>query len=217
MKSITFILIQLWLLGFSISLITNIIQGADTFYFVSFIALGFNATILLAERIVTKQKEKEEKERQTILSFVFVQKTLIHFGITVWLIIIYLSFIWNWGELDGNKTYLDCALLAFSVNLLVVISELLIKWQRRLSLLDAKEDHDFGWEILRFIKNMSLLLITILLGAIWLGFVYGAIEGSPLYRNTTLIAFAVYLLIVLSENGAYIEKRIRHVLGREKS
>jgi len=212
MKSITFILVQLWLLVFSLSIVFSVIEGDMAFYIISFLVLGFNATILAAEYIGTRKKDVAE--RQAIISVASVQRTLIHLGVTVWLVVIFLSFVWGWGNLEGDKAFQDCALLAFSVNLLVVIAEVLIKWKHKLSLLDEKGAAIFGGEILLFIKNMSLFFITILLGATWLGFVYGVIDGPDVYRNLTLVAFGVYLLIVLSEKGDPLEEWIRKVVKK---
>lgn len=212
MKSITFLLVQLWLLVFSLSIVFSVIEGDMAFYIISFLVLGFNATILAAEYIGTRKRNVAE--RQAIISVASVQRTLIHLGVTVWLVIIFLSFVWGWGNLEGNKAFQDCALLAFSVNLLVVIAEILIKWKHKLSFLDEKGAANYGREILLFIKNMSLFFITILLGATWLGFVYGVIDGPNIYRNLTLVAFGVYLLIVLSEKGGPVEEWIRKVVGK---
>jgi len=212
MKSITFLLVQLWLLVFSFSIVFGVIDGDMVFYIVSFLVLGFNATIMAAEYIGTRKKDPAE--RQAIVSVASVQKTLIHLGVTLWLVVIFLSFVWGWGNLGGDKAFKDCALLAFSVNLLVVIAEVLIKWKHKVSLLDEKGAASFGDEILLFIKNMSLLCITILLGAIWLGFVYGVIDGPDSYRNLTLVAFGVYLLIVISEKGEPLEEWVRKVVKK---
>ena len=206
MKSITFLLVQLWLLVFSLSIVFSVIKGDMVFYIVSFLVLGFNASILAAEFVGTRKKDSAE--RKAIISVASVQRTLIHLGVTIWLVVIFLSFVWGWGNLEGDKAFKDCALLAFSVNLLLVISEILIKSKHKVSLLDEKGAANFGREVLLFIKNMSLFFITILLGAIWLGFVYDIIDGPDVYRNLTLVAFGVYLLIVLAEKGGPLEKWI---------
>ncbi len=199
MRAITFILVQLWLLGFGLSVALEFIDGnIFIFSFISFVALLLNILFVGAARMGAK-KEEEGVKRDAIIEVAGAYRTGLHMVVTIWLVIIYLSFVRNLGDLHGNKTYQDCALLAFSINLLLVASEVLIKKKHSITLLDEQKALQFGGETLRFIKSFSQFLITILLGAIWLGFVYGVIDGPDPFRNLTLVAFGVYVLILISE------------------
>jgi len=146
-------------------------------------------TLAYVKKIKAAEEEAREKKQKGLW-------TLMGLVLTVWFG--YLSVQIGLNSDQVSETVINVNILAFIVNLLLLLSS----WS---ALLFVRGREISSADILRILKTLMFYSITALLGIIWLGFVFGIIEGHVIFSTAALVAFGIYVLIMLSQYVAKIK------------